>query len=86
MKKDHKKMSLLSEEEKDIFFQALEDDQELFLETLEVLLTIVVSDPLLTFDVADLIEYDYRNLFLVLMKKVKAEIGKSNTLGCCKEL
>lgn len=59
--------------EKEKFFQALENDQHLFKETLEVVLNLVISDPKLTFDVADLIESDFRNLYLVIMKKVAAE-------------
>lgn len=75
-----------SKEEKERLFQALEDDPQLFKETFEVLLTLVVSDPVLTFDVADLIEADYRNLYLVFMKKVATEKSNDRTLGCCREL
>ncbi len=75
-----------AKEEKDKFFQALEDDKQLFKETLEVMLTLVISDPKLTFDVADLIESDFQNLYLVIMKKVTTERSNDNTLGCCKNL
>ena len=75
-----------TKEEKERLFQALEDDKQLFKETLEVMLTLVISDPKLTFDVADLIEADYRNLYLVFMKKLATEKSHDSTLGCCREL
>lgn len=75
-----------TKEEKGRLFQALEDDQQLFKETLEVMLTLVVSDPKLTFDVADFIESDFRNLYLVIMKKVAMERSNDSTMGCCKDI
>lgn len=73
-------------EDKERLFQALEDDPQLFKETLEVLLNLAVSDPKLTFQVADMIESDFRNIYLVIMKKVVAEIGSATAMGCCKDL
>jgi len=58
-----------AKEDKERLFQALEDDEQLLKEALEVMLTLVVSDPQLTFDVAELIESDFRNIYLVTMKK-----------------
>lgn len=75
-----------TKEEKERLFQALEDDEQLFKETLEVVLTLVVSDPKLTFDVADFIESDFRNLYLVIMKKVAVERSNDSTMGCCKDM
>lgn len=72
--------------EKEQLFQALEKDEQLFKETLEVMLTLVISDPKLTFDVADLIESDYRNLYIVIMQKVSKETGKEDTMGCCQDI
>jgi hypothetical protein len=73
-------------EDKERFFQILEDDPQLFKETLEVLLNLAVSDPKLTFQVADMIESDFRNIYLVIMKKIVAEKGSTATMGCCKDL
>lgn len=75
-----------TKEEKDKLFQALEDDEKLFKETLEVMLTLVVSDPKLTFDVADLIESDFQNLYLVIMKKVTTERSSNSSMSCCKDI
>lgn len=75
-----------TKEEKERLFQALEDDPQLFKETFEVMLTLVVSDPVLTFDVADLIEADYRNLYLAIVKKMAIEKSNDKSLGCCKDL
>lgn len=75
-----------TKEEKERLFQALEDDPQLFKETFEVMLTLVVSDPVLTFDVADLIEADYRNLYLAIVKKIAIEKSNDKSLGCCKDL
>lgn len=73
-------------EGKENLFQALENDEQLFNETLEVMLTLIISDPKLTFDVADLIESDYRNLYLVIMKKVLGKENGKGIKGCCKEI
>lgn len=72
--------------EKDRFFQAMERDEQLFRETLEVALTIAVSDPKLTLEVANLIESDYRNVYLNIWKQVVSEMGSSTTMGCCRDL
>lgn len=50
------------------------------------MLTLIISDPKLTFDVADLIESDYRNLYLVIMKKVLGKENEKGIKGCCKEI
>jgi len=76
----------LTPAEKERFFLALEKDEKLFGETLEVVLNLTISDPKLTFDVADLIETDFRNLYLVIMKKAVREMGSSTTMACCKNL
>ncbi len=76
--------SLLSLPDKEAFFNALENDNQLFLETLEVILTLVISDPKLTFDVADLIASDYRNLYLTILKKRSAREAHDNKMDCCK--
>lgn len=76
----------LAPAEKERFFQALENDQHLFKETLEVVLTLVISDPKLTFDVADFIESNFRDLYLVIMKKVAMERSNDSTLGCCRDI
>jgi|GEM_PF-6454769 len=75
-----------TKEEKERLFQALEDDKQLFKETLEVMLTLVISDPKLTFDVADFIESDFRNLYLVIMKKVAVERSNDKSMGCCRDI
>ncbi len=79
------KNAFQTSKEREKLFQALENDKILFKETLEVMLTLVVSDPKLTFDVADSIESEYRNLYLAIMKKVAAERTNDSTLGCCKD-
>ena len=63
------KIENLTDEEKEKFFQQLENNNAFFKEAFEAMLTLVVSDPLLTFQVADLIESEYRNLFLIIAKK-----------------
>ena len=50
------------------------------------MLNLAVSDPKLTFQVADMIESDFRNIYLVIMKKVVTEIGSATAMGCCKDL
>jgi hypothetical protein len=80
------KEKALTPAEKEKFFQALENDQHLFKEALEVVLTLVISDPKLTFDVADLIESDFQNLYLVIMKKVTTERSSNSTMSCCKDI
>ena len=75
-----------TKEEKEQLFQALENDEQLFKETLEVMLTMVVSDPKLTLDVVDLIESDYRNLYSVIMGKITTEASNTSALGCCKDI
>lgn len=81
-----KKEPALTPAEKERFFQALENDKHFLKETLEVVLTLTVSDPKLTFDVADFIESDFRNLYLVIMKKMAVERSNDSTLGCCRDI
>ena len=76
----------LSPAEKDRFFDAMENDSRLLQETLEVALNIVISDPVLTFKTGDLIESDFKNLYLVLMKKVIQQQASPATISCCKDL
>ncbi len=76
------KIENLTDEEKEKFFQQLENNNAFFKEAFEAMLTLVVSDPLLTFQVADLIESEYRNLFLIIAKKQTQE-NKDDTSGCC---
>lgn len=77
----NKKQSL-TKEEKEKFFQQLESNPEFFKESLEVLLTLVVSDPKLIDQVADLIESDYRNLYLALLKN-QEQVEKNDLPSCC---
>lgn len=70
---------------KEAFFQALENDRELFRETFEVALTLVISDPDLTSEVADLIAADYRSLYLAIVKNQPQQAGDTNQMGCCKD-
>jgi len=80
------KKTTLTKGEKEKFFQQLESDNVFFKETFEVMLSIVISDPVLTYQVADLIESDYRNLYSVYMKKFTAEKASSKDSGCCHEI
>lgn len=77
----NKKQSL-NKEEKEKFFQHLESNSGFFKETLEILLTLVVSDPKLTYQVADLIESDYRNLYLAMLKN-QEQVVKNDLPSCC---
>ncbi len=86
MQSPAQKEQALTPAEKERFFQALENDQHFFKETLEVVLNLVISDPKLTFDVADFIESDFRNLYLVIMKKVAMDRSNDSTLGCCRDI
>ncbi|MEZ4995271.1 MAG: hypothetical protein R2824_32945 [Saprospiraceae bacterium] len=70
---------------KEAFFQSLENDRELFRETFEVALTLVISDPDLTSEVADLIAADYRSLYLAIVKNQPQQAGDTNQMGCCKD-
>lgn len=70
---------------KEAFFQSLENDRELFRETFEVALTLVISDPDLTSEVADLIAADYRSLYLAILKNQPQQAGDTNQMGCCKD-
>ncbi|TAK48749.1 MAG: hypothetical protein EPO28_01145 [Saprospiraceae bacterium] len=72
--------------QKEQFFDALENDGRFMQETLEVILNLVISDPVLTFKVGDLIESDFKNLYLVLMKKVIQQQASTATVSCCKDL
>ncbi|MFQ5447105.1 MAG: hypothetical protein ACE5FF_09225 [Saprospiraceae bacterium] len=83
---DSAKKSFPSPTEKEQFFDALENDPRFLQETLEVALNIVISDPVLTFKTGDLIESDFKNLYLVLMKKVIQQQASPETLSCCKDL
>ena len=82
----HKSSLSLTSGEKEKYFQALENDDRFMHETLEVVLNLVISDPVLTFKVGDLIESDFKNLYLVLMKKVIQHQSSPSSLGCCKDL
>ncbi|WP_020534845.1 hypothetical protein [Lewinella cohaerens] len=75
-----------AKEDKERLFQALEDDEQLFKEALEVMLTLVVSDPKLTVDVADLIESDFRNIYLAIMKKIARENSNDKSMSCCSDI
>ena len=72
----------LSKEEKEIFFQQLENNSAFFKEAFETMLTLVVSDPILTYQVADLIESDYRNLYQAIIKK-QGQVQKNDLPSCC---
>ncbi|MCI5092706.1 hypothetical protein [Phaeodactylibacter sp.] len=75
-----------AKEDKERLFQALEDDEQLFKEALEVMLTLVVSDPKLTVDVADLIESDFRNIYLAIMKIIARENSNDKSMSCCSDI
>jgi len=83
---DTKKAPFPAAAQKEQFFDALENDSRFMQETLEVILNLVISDPVLTFKVGDLIESDFKNLYLVLMKKVIHQQAAPGTIGCCKDL
>lgn len=70
---------------KNQFFQALENDRRFFQEAFEVMLTLVISDPQLTSEVADLIAADYRSLYLAILKNQPQQAGDTNQMGCCKD-
>lgn len=72
----------LTNEEKEKFFQQLESNGDFFKEALEVMMTLVVSDPVLTYQVADLIESDYRNLYLAILKN-QEQVQKNDLPSCC---
>ena len=72
--------------EKERLFEALEKDSQLLKETLEVILTLVISDPKLTSRVAELIEFDFKELYLAIFKDMLMESSSSNKMGCCKDL
>ena len=72
--------------EKERLFEALEKDSQLLKETLEVILTLVISDPKLTSRVAELIESDFKELYLAIFKDMLMESSSSNKMGCCKDL
>ena len=76
------KKRTFSKEEKENFFQQLENNKEFFKEAFEAMLTIVVSDPKLTEQVAGLIEKDYRNLHIAIVKEQK-QAQKNDLPGCC---
>lgn len=79
---DIDKTTILTKEEKEKFFQQLENDNVFFKEAFEAMLNIVISDPVLTYQVADLIEFDYRNLYLAIQKK-SVQIQENDLPGCC---
>ena len=72
----------IKKEEKEKFFQQLESNPEFFKESLEVILTLIVSDPKLTYQVADLIKSDYRNLYLTILKN-KEQVENEIHSSCC---
>jgi hypothetical protein len=76
---------LLSVQEKEKFFQFLENDSKFFKEVFDAMFSIVTSDPILTYQVADLVEADYRNLYTVFMKKIIAEKAALKDTSCCRE-
>ena len=79
------KKKTLTKEEKEKLFQQLENDSLFFNEVVEAMLTLVISDSVLTKQVADLIESDYRNLYLEIVKK-QENIQKNDLPGCCQTL
>ena len=72
----------LTKEEKEKFFQQLETNKEFYKEAFEVMMTLVVSDPVLTYQVADLVESDYRNLYLAMLKNQEM-VQKNDLPSCC---
>ena len=76
------KKQTLTNEEKEIFFQQMENNRGLFNEAIENVLTLVVSDPVLTSQVAGLIESDYHQLYLALIKS-QEQVEKKESPSCC---
>jgi hypothetical protein len=76
------KKQILNKEEKEKFFLQLENDKVFFKEAFEAMLTLVISDPVLTNQVADLIESDYHNLYLEIAKKQES-VESEDLPGCC---
>ena len=73
--------------DKERLFEALEKDEQLLKETLEVILTVAISDPKLTSEVAQLIETDYKELYLAIFRDMLMEASSSSgSMGCCKDL
>jgi len=76
------KNEILSNEAKEIFFNHLESNKWFFNEAIDNILTLVVSDPALTRQVADLMESNYPALYLAIINK-KVAINDTNIPPCC---
>ncbi|MCB9290751.1 MAG: hypothetical protein H6560_25825 [Lewinellaceae bacterium] len=73
--------------DKERLFVALENDEQLLKETLEVILALAVSDPKLTIWSADLIASDFKELYLAIFRDMlKESSSSSQSPGCCKDL
>jgi len=76
------KTRLQALESKEDFLALLENDSMFFSEAFETMLTLIISDPKLTNQVAELIKSDYRDLFQAIQSEaVKSE--KNDLPGCC---
>ena len=76
------KKQTLRNEEKEAFFQQMENNREVFNEAIENILTLVVSDPVLTSQVAGLIESDYHPLYLALINS-QQQVENNESPSCC---
>jgi hypothetical protein len=79
---DNNKIRFQVIDEKEYFFQMLENDSVFFKEAIEAMLTLAISDPKLTNQVANLIESDYRDLYLAIQKE-GVQSQKNDLPGCC---
>lgn len=81
-----KSKTALTKAEKELFFNALENNPGFLQEALEVALNLVISDPMLTAKTAELIESDFKNLYQALKDKIVAQQAAPKTSACCKDL
>lgn len=76
------KRNELTAEEKEKFFQQLESNEVFFKETFEAILTLIISDSKLIVQVSNLIETNYRNLYLAILK-TQEKIHTNDSPSCC---
>lgn len=76
------KTRLQALESKEDFLALLENDSVFFREAFETMLTLIISDPKLTNQVADLIKSDYRDLFQAIQSE-DSKPKKNDLPGCC---
>ncbi|MAT54102.1 MAG: hypothetical protein CMN32_06440 [Saprospirales bacterium] len=71
---------------KDAFYQEMEDDENLLMETIGVALNIAISDPTINVKVADMIVEHYSPLYMAIMVRIGTRKKSDDTLPCCKDL